>query len=89
MATFFTVDLLVDFLAAATPVPYVTVLPIHVENNFRQATIANRSAEIEVAEVRDAENLALHRALAVGDDGAETVAELLHDHAGVHARRAL
>ena len=28
------------------------------------------------------------RALAVGDDGAEAVAEFLHDDAGIHARAA-
>src|SRR5438445_725114 len=40
--------------------------------------------EIEIAEMRDAKNLALHRALSVGDDGAEAVAEFLDDDAGIH-----
>src|SRR5687767_10591687 len=40
--------------------------------------------EIEVSKMRDAEELALHRPLAVGEDRAEPVAELLHDNAGVH-----
>ena len=40
---------------------------------------------VEEAEVRDAEDLALHLALAVGDDGAKRSLELLDDGAGVHA----
>src|SRR5580698_5863988 len=40
---------------------------------------------VEEAEVGDAEDLALHLALAVGDDGGEAGFELLHDDAGVDA----
>ena len=41
--------------------------------------------EVEEAEVGDAEDLALHLALAVGDDRGEAGFELLDDDAGVDA----
>ena len=45
--------------------------------------------KIEITQVRDAEDLPFHRALAVGDDRAETAAEFLHDDAGIEAARGL
>src|SRR5436305_8202221 len=41
--------------------------------------------EIEVAEVREAENLPLHASLPVRDDCVEPIAKLFNDHAGIHA----
>jgi len=42
---------------------------------------------VEEAEVGDAEDLTLHLALAVGDDGSEAGLQLLDDDAGVDACR--
>src|SRR5271165_133860 len=61
--------------------------PVGGENDFELGDDGKEVGEIEIAEVRDAENLAFHGTLAVGDDGAEAIAVFLDDHAGVHSGR--
>src|SRR5271154_6440418 len=61
--------------------------PVGGKNDFELRDDGEQIGEVEVAEVRDAEDLAFHGPLAVGDDGTETVAEFLDDHAGIHTSR--
>src|SRR6478752_5870930 len=49
------------------------------EDNLQLSDDGERVAEIEVTEMGNTEDLAFHAALAVGDDGAEPVAVVLHD----------
>ena len=79
----------VDRCTAATPVPNSTGYPLALRMISSSGDHREQIGEIEIAQVRDAENLPLHGALAVGDDGAEAVAEFLDDDAGIHARGAL
>jgi len=46
---------------------------------LQRAQNSDRVQIIKVAQMRDAEQLALHFALPVGDDGSKIVAELFHD----------
>ncbi len=56
---------------------------------FERAQNADRVEIVVVPNVRDAEQLAFHLALSVGDDRIKAFAELLHDLAGVDpVRRA-
>src|ERR1035437_6712544 len=64
-------------------------MPVGVENDFQLGDDAKQIREIEITQVGDAEDLALHGALAVGDDRSEPVAEFLDDDAGIHAGRRL
>src|SRR5271157_3834808 len=64
-------------------------MPVGGENDFQAGDDAKQIREIEIAQVGDAEDLALHGALAVGDDGPEAGAEFLDDDAGIHAGRRL
>src|SRR6185437_1133655 len=57
------------------------------ENDLKLRDHREQIREIEITEVRDAENLTFHRSLAVGNDRAEAVAEFLHDDAGIEALR--
>jgi hypothetical protein len=54
-------------------------------NQLQRADQRDGVHVVEIAQVRDAEELALHLALAVGDDGGEARFQLLHDHAGIDA----
>src|ERR1019366_3236995 len=64
-------------------------MPVGFENDFQLGDHAKQVREIEIAQVGDAEDLALHGALAVGDNGSEAAAEFLDDNAGIHAGRRL
>ena len=74
---------------AATPLPNFDMVPVGAENDFESRDDSEHVREIEITQVRDAEDLALHGALAVGDDGAEAFSEILDDHAWNPCRRAL
>src|SRR5947209_8048980 len=52
-------------------------IPVRFENNLQLRNHREQVGEIEIAQVRDSENLALHRALSVRNDRSETVAEFL------------
>src|SRR5262249_3238974 len=60
---------------------------VGVQNDFQARYDCEQIGEIEIAEMCDAENLPLHRALAVGDDRAEPIAEFLDDDARIEALR--
>src|SRR5581483_3973365 len=60
---------------------------VRVQDQLQLRHNREQVGKIEVPEMRDAENLPLHRSLTVGDDRAKAVAELLHDHSRIHALR--
>ena len=62
--------------------------PVRCQDDFELGNYGEEVGKIEVAEMRDPENPTLHGPLAVRDNRAEASAELLDDHAGVHARRS-
>ena len=49
------------------------------KDNFETGDHGKQVGEIEVAEVRDAEDLPLHRSLTIGDDRSEAALEFLDD----------
>ena len=50
-----------------------------VKDDFQLGDSSKKVGDIEVAQVRDAEDLTLHRTLPVGDHRAELLSELLHN----------
>src|SRR5579875_512711 len=58
---------------------------VHIQDDFQAGNHREEVGEIEVAEVGDAENFPLHRALPVGNDRPKAIAEFLHNDAGIHA----
>src|SRR5689334_3789515 len=54
---------------------------------FQSPNCRNRIQIIVVAEMRDANELALHLTLSICDDRAKVVAECFYDVAGIHAVR--
>src|ERR1039457_4620162 len=57
------------------------------QNDFEFRDHSKQIRKVEIAQVRDAENLPLHRSLTVGDDGPEAIPKFLHDHFGIHTLR--
>ena len=72
---------LVDFLDSRHAAAVFHRHAVGFENDFEARHHGEQIREIEIAQVRDAEDLPLHGALAIGDDGAEASAKFLHDHA--------
>src|ERR1035438_2463831 len=69
--------LLVDFLDRRHARTIFHRQTVGFEDDFELRDNGEQVREIEVAQMRNAEDLALHRSLAVGDDGAEAIAEFL------------
>ncbi len=80
---------LVDSLDRRHAFAQFHILPVGPQDQFQSRDDAEHVGEIEVTEMRHAENLALHAALAVGDNRAEALFESLDDDFRIHARRAL
>src|SRR5208282_1869196 len=59
-------------------------MTVSVQDDLETSDDAEQVGEIEITQMRDAKDLAFHRTLAVGDDGAETLTEFLDDDAGIH-----
>jgi hypothetical protein len=57
------------------------------QNQFQFRNHRKQVMKIEESQMRDAENLAFHRALAIGNDGVKTVAEFFYDDSRIHAGR--
>src|ERR1017187_4142501 len=81
--------LLVDFLHGRHTGAVFHRHTVRLENDFELRHHREEIGEIEVSKVCDAENLPLHRPLAVRNNRAEAIAEFLHDHARIQSRRRL
>src|SRR5580658_877031 len=73
----------VSVLYRGDPCAELHRLSVGGQDDFEFGDHSEEIREIEIAEVRDAKDLAFHRALAVGDHGPEALAKFLHDHPGV------
>src|SRR5947209_3445732 len=63
------------------------VMTVRAQDQFESGDDTEHVGEIEIAEVRHAEDLAFHASLPVGDNGPEAFLEPLHDGAGIETRR--
>ena len=71
--------------AAARPAPSVETVAEAAQHDLQRRQQAQDVGRVVVAEVGDAEDLALQLALAAGDRGRELGLQRLHDRAGVDA----
>src|ERR1039458_6998139 len=80
-------NLAINVLDRGDPGSKLHRVAVGVQDDLELRNHCEQIREIEVAQMRDAEDLPLHGALPVGDHGAETVAKLFHDYARIHAGR--